>query len=277
MTSSQLGSRTLHSALVKVPQVTAFFWIIKVLATTVGETFADYLNSTLGFGLTKTTYVISALLVAILVIQFRKSTYVPWVYWLVVILISVAGTLVTDNLTDNFGVPLTTTTIIFSICLAITFVVWYKSEGTLSIHSVITRKREAFYWMAILFTFALGTASGDLVNEKFAIGYGKGLIVFGGLILLTSVGFRLGVNAVLSFWIAYILTRPLGASLGDLLTQPKIAEDGGFPGMGIDKYIINGVFAVVIVALVAYLQIAKPDVITEVDVTELGDIDASTI
>ncbi len=277
MTSMPPRSHTIHSALVKVPQVTAFFWVIKVLATTVGETFADYLNDSLGFGLTKTTYVITALLVVMLAVQFRARTYIPWVYWLVVILISVAGTLVTDNLTDNFGVALTTTTMIFSICLTVTFIAWHKSEGTLSIHSVITTRREAFYWLTILFTFALGTASGDLVNEKFAIGYGKGLLLFAGLIIATSIAFKLGMNGVLSFWIAYILTRPLGASLGDLLTQPKVAEDGGFPGLGIDKYIVNGVFAVIIIALVTYLQIAKPDAITEIDESELGDMDVSEV
>ena len=248
---------------IKVPAVTAFFWIIKVLATTVGETFADFLNSNLNLGLTKTSLVITALLIVALVFQFRAKKYIPTVYWLVVILISVAGTLVTDNLTDNFGVPLKTTTIIFSICLALTFFVWHRVEGTLSIHSVRTNRREAFYWLTILFTFALGTAAGDLVNESFAIGYTKGLLLFGVLIAAFAGAYKFGLNAVLAFWACYVLTRPLGASLGDLLTQPVVPEeDGAFPGLGYSTFAVNSVFAVIIVLLVGYLQISKVDQIT---------------
>ncbi|MEP6985512.1 MAG: hypothetical protein ABI970_07935, partial [Chloroflexota bacterium] len=142
----------------KVPEVTIFFWIIKILCTTVGETAADFLNTNLNLGLTGTTVVLGVFLLIALFFQFRSSRYVPGIYWLVVVLLSVFGTLITDNLTDNFGVSLVTTTVVFSIALAAVFIAWYASEKTLSIHSIYTTKREAFYWLAILFTFALGTA-----------------------------------------------------------------------------------------------------------------------
>jgi len=149
---------TLRTMLSKVPEVTVFFWIIKVLCTTVGETAADYLNTTLKLGLTGTTLVMGVLLAAVLVWQFRLRRYVPGVYWLAVVLVSVVGTLITDNLTDHFGVSLWTTTIVFAAALAAVFALWYRSEKTLSIHSILTTRREVFYWLAVLFTFALGTA-----------------------------------------------------------------------------------------------------------------------
>ncbi len=214
----------------KVPEVTAYFWIIKVLCTTVGETAADYLNVDLGFGLNGTSVVMSALLAIVLVFQFRLTRYVPGVYWLAVVLISIVGTLITDNLSDNLDVPLTDSTIGFSLALAATFAVWYASERTLSIHTIVTRRREAFYWLAVLFTFALGTAAGDLISEQAGLGYGISVFLFGAAIAAV-VFFRVvvGINSVLAFWIAYILTRPLGASIGDLMSQSK--ADGGL-GLG---------------------------------------------
>src|SRR6476659_2124633 len=146
----------------KVPEVTVYFWLIKVLATTVGETAADFLNEHVGLALTGTSIVAGALLAVVLAVQFAKRRYVPSVYWLAVVLISIVGTLITDNLTDNFGVSLVTTTIVFSVVLAVVFAVWWASERTLSIHTIYTTRREAFYWLAVLFTFALGTAAGDL-------------------------------------------------------------------------------------------------------------------
>src|SRR6266404_4887646 len=147
----------------KVPQVTLFFWVIKVLCTTVGETFADFLNVNLNFGLTGTSVVMGILLIISLFFQFRAKKYIPVIYWITVVFISVFGTLVTDNLTDKMGVPLETSTVFFSILLLLTFAFWYAKEKTLSIHSIYTRSREIFYWLTILFTFALGTASGDLM------------------------------------------------------------------------------------------------------------------
>src|SRR6476661_953747 len=222
---------TARRLLNKVPEVTLFFWVIKIMCTTVGETAADYLNENLGFGLSNTTYVTGALLAVLLLWQFRLRRYVPAVYWSVVVVISVFGTLITDNLTDRFNVPLTTTTPIFAIVLAIVFGIWWGFERTLSIHTIVTSRREAFYWLTVLFTFALGTAAGDLVAEKADLGYGISIGIFGGVIALVAIAhFRFKLNAVLSFWLAYILTRPLGASIGDFMSQ-KSAKYGGL-GLG---------------------------------------------
>src|SRR4051794_36601977 len=185
----------------KVPEVTLFFWVIKILCTTVGETAADYLNDNLGFGLTKTTYVTGALLAVLLLVQFRLRRYVPVAYWAVVVVISVFGTLITDNLTDARGVPLTTSTAVFSVVLAVVFAVWYGFERTLSIHSIVTTRREAFYWLAILFTFALGTAAGDLLAEKANLGYAVSIAIWGGAIaVIAALHFSpLKLNPVLTF------------------------------------------------------------------------------
>jgi len=248
------GSRYLAN---KVPEVTIFFWIIKVLCTTVGETFADFLNTNLNLGLTNTTYVIGAILVAVLGLQFYVKRYVPTIYWLAVVLVSIVGTLITDNLTDNFGVSLETTTLVFAIVLALVFAAWYASERTLSIHSIVTPRREAFYWLAILFTFALGTAAGDLVSEKFSLGYFVATAIFAGLIAVIAIAWKLGLNEVFSFWAIYILTRPLGASIGDSLAQSK--DDGG---LGLGTVTTSFIFLAAILALVIYLTS------THVDVTE---------
>ncbi len=245
----------------KVPEVTMYFWIIKILCTTVGETAADFLNFDLNLGLTVTTIVMSVFLAVALFVQFRLRRYVPGIYWLAVVLISVVGTLITDNLVDNFGVPLLTTTIVFSVALAAAFAVWYASERTLSIHSIYTTKREAFYWLAILFTFALGTAAGDLVAEDFYLGYLTSVVVFSALLGLVILAYAYArLNAVLAFWIAYILTRPLGASIGDYLSQGR---DAG--GLALNAVTINAIFLVTILALVAYLTVTRCD---KIEVTE---------
>ncbi|GAA1687139.1 membrane protein [Fodinicola feengrottensis] len=239
-----------------MPEITLYFWIVKILATTVGETAADFLNTTLSLGLTGTTYAIGAALVMVLVFQFRVRKYVPAIYWLAVVLISIVGTLVTDNLTDNFGVSLTTTTIIFACVLAATFAVWYASEKTLSIHTIYTYRREVFYWVAILFTFALGTAAGDLLAEQLAMGYLPSALIFAGLIGIVALAHaKLKLGAVLAFWIAYVLTRPLGASLGDLLSQAR--EDGG---LGLGTVATSAIFLVTILGVVVYLTKTKKDV-----------------
>lgn len=233
----------------KVPQVTLAFWIIKVFSTTVGETAADYFNVTLGFGLGITSIVVGLVFLAALAVQFMTRRYTPAVYWLTVVLVSIVGTLITDNLTDVLGVPLWVTTVVFSVLLTVTFTVWYARERTLSIHSIVTRRREAFYWCAILLTFALGTAAGDLLGEGLALGYLVSAILFAAVIGAVTIAFFVfRANAVMCFWIAYILTRPLGASLGDLTSQATV--DGG---LGWGATITSAVFAVVIVGLVVYL------------------------
>lgn len=240
----------------KVPEVTLFFWIIKVLGTTVGETAADYLNDTLGFGLNKTSVVVGLALVVALFFQMRSKRYVPALYWTVVVLISIAGTLMTDNLVDGHGVSLNATTIGFSIALAATFIGWYLSERSLSIHTIVTSKREGWYWLTILFTFALGTSAGDLVSEKFAIGYWKSGLIFLALIAAVAFArFTLKAGEVVTFWFAYVLTRPLGASLGDYLLQPH--RHGG---LALGTSATTFTFLAVIVALVAYLTISRIDV-----------------
>ncbi len=240
----------------KVPQVTLFFWIIKILCTTVGETAADFLNATLGLGLTNTTYIMGALLVITLLFEFMKNHYVPGLYWLAVVLLSVVGTLITDNLTDHFHVPLVTTTIIFSVALAATFATWYTVERSLSVHSICTHRREAFYWLTILFTFALGTAAGDLVAEKLGLGYLVSLLLVAALIALVTLAyFFLKLNGILAFWIAYVLTRPLGASMGDFMSQPH-----HLGGLGLGTSATSAIFLAAILGLVIYLAVSKRDV-----------------
>ena len=241
----------------KVPEITLFFWIIKILCTTVGETGADFLNTNLNLGLDGVTLIIGVMLAVTLVFQFKTKKYVPGIYWLAVVLISIVGTLITDNLTDKLGIPLMYTTIIFTVLLSIVFAVWYKKEKTLSIHTIVTSKREAFYWLAILFTFALGTAAGDLLAETINLGYLLSAIIFGALIGSVALShFVFKVDAILAFWIAYILTRPLGASIGDYLSQ-----DASNGGLGFGTVITSMIFLGTILATVIYLTITKKDVI----------------
>lgn len=236
----------------RVPKITADFWLIKLMAVTMGETAADYLNVKIGMGLTATSLIISAILIAVLVWQFVQKRYVPAPYWASVVLISIVGTLITDNMVDNFQIPLLATTILFTIALATTFLIWFQYEKTLSIHSVFTNRREAFYWFAILFTFALGTAAGDLVAEKFALGYLAAGILFGMIIASLSIGyFFLKLDPILGFWLVYILTRPLGASFGDLLSQST-----QYGGLGLGTIITSALFLTAIVCIVIYMSLS---------------------
>jgi uncharacterized membrane-anchored protein len=234
----------------KVPQATLIFWIIKIMSTTVGETGADYLAVHVGLGTAITGGIMLALLVAALLAQLRARQYVPWRYWLTVVLVSVVGTQITDFLTDKLEVSLYVSTAVFALILAAIFAIWYATERTLSIHTIVTRRRELFYWAAILFTFALGTAAGDLATEELMMGFNLGVLAFGALIAAIAAAYYLGANAVLTFWVAYILTRPLGASLGDLLSQSR--PNGGL-GLGTVHTSIG--FLVVIVTLVTVLSI----------------------
>lgn len=243
----------------KVPEVTVFFWVIKILCTTVGESFADYINETLGFGLTNTTIVFTAALVATLVVQFRLRKYVPGVYWLAVVLVSVVGTLLTDNLTDARGVPLAISSVVFAVLLAGVFAAWYARERTLSIHSINTTPREAWYWLVVLVTFALGTALGDWTLELTGWSPGAAILLPAGLIALVALGWRMGVGPVLSFWMAYILTRPLGANIGDFLALDK--SEGG---LALGTLVTSVLFLGAILATVVYLSV------TGVDRTEKG-------
>jgi uncharacterized membrane-anchored protein len=238
----------------KVPEITVYFWIIKILCTTVGESFADYINETLGFGLTNTTVVFSAALIVTLVAQFRLNRYVPSVYWLAVVLISVVGTLLTDNLTDGQGVPLWISTTVFAVVLAAVFGIWYARERTLSIHTIVTTPRESFYWLTVLVTFALGTAAGDWTLELTGWSAGVSVLLPLGLIAAVLVAWRLGAGPVLCFWLAYILTRPLGANIGDYLASPR--ADGG---LGLGTLGTSVVFLGTILLVVIYLSLTDKD------------------
>ena len=233
----------------KVPAITISFWVIKVMSTTVGETGADFLAVNAGLGQAVTSLVMAGLLAAALVTQLCTRRYTPWIYWLTVVLVSVVGTQITDLLTDGLGVSLYVSTSVFALALAAIFLIWYWVEHTLSIHHIVTLRRELFYWAAVLCTFALGTAAGDLATEALGLGFTVGALAFGAMIGATYAAWRLGANSVLTFWIAYILTRPLGASIGDQLTQAK-----AYGGLGMGATATSALFLTVIVILVAVAQ-----------------------
>ena len=236
----------------KVPELTLAFWVIKIMSTTVGETGADYLAVHVGLGTALTGAIMATLLAAVLLLQLWTRRYVPWIYWLTVVLVSIVGTQITDALTDGLEISLYVSTVAFAAALSVTFAVWYWNERTLSIRSIVTTRRELFYWAAILFTFALGTAAGDLATEALGLGFNLGTIVFGALIAVIGTAYALGVNAVLTFWLAYILTRPLGASLGDLMSQAR-----GYGGLGFGTSYTSLGFLAAIVALVIYVSLGE--------------------
>ena len=236
-----------------MPKVTVDFWLVKLMAVTMGETAADYLAVNLGLGLGTTALLMSAVLIAALTCQFAQKKYVPSPYWAAVVLISIVGTLITDCLIDIFGVPLITTTVVFTAVLGLTFAAWYAAEKTLSIHSIFTTRRELYYWLAILFTFSLGTAAGDLVAEQFGLGYLTTGVLFAAIVGAFAFGYYvLKLNAILMFWLAYIFTRPLGASFGDLLSQPM-----EYGGLGFGTIVTSALFLAGIAATVAYMTLTR--------------------
>ncbi|QSR28338.1 hypothetical protein CFH99_22195 [Nocardioides aromaticivorans] len=242
----------------KVPEVTVWFWIIKILCTTVGESFADYVNETLGFGLLPTAMLFTVVFVVVLAAQMRLRAYVPAVYWLTVVVVSVTGTLYTDILTDRLGVPLWISSTVFAALLAAVFGAWYLRERTLSIHSIVTTPREAWYWLAVLVTFALGTATGDWTLQLTGWAPGKSVLLPLTLIAVIAAVWRYGANPVLAFWLAYILTRPLGANIGDWLASPSDEQ-----GLGLGTLGTSLVFLGAILAAVVYLSMSRADVIVE--------------
>jgi uncharacterized membrane-anchored protein len=244
----------------KVPEVTLWFWVIKILCTTVGESFADWVNMRLGVGLINTAILFTVIFAATLAVQMRLRQYTPVAYWLTVVVVSVTGTLYTDVLTDQFGVPLWISTTVFSVLLAGVFAVWWARERTLSIHSIVTMPREAFYWLAVLVTFALGTATGDWTLELTGWGPGKSVLLPLALIAIVTGLWRYGANPVLSFWLAYILTRPLGANIGDWLATPRSEQ-----GLGLGTFVTSLVFLGAILVTVVYLTVTRADVIDEAE------------
>ena len=260
----------------KVPEVTLYFWIIKIMATTVGETAADYVLEHTGLTVAKTTWVAFGVLAAALIAQFRSRKYIPTIYWFAVVVISIVGTLITDYLTDERGISLWVSTGIFTAALITTFATWFAREKTLSIHTIVTSEREAFYWLTILFTFALGTAAGDLLAETVNLGYFVSAVLFAAAIgAVTAAWYFFDLNPVLAFWLGYILTRPLGASMGDLLSQPR--EDGG---LGLGTTGTSFIFLGTILVLVIFLTITKRDQADPVLVADLpvhNHVDAATV
>ena len=254
--SAHATTPTTRQLLSKVPEITIWFWIIKILCTTVGESFADYINMALGVGLMATAIIFTVVSVIVLAVQLRLTRYRPAAYWLTVVVLSITGTLYTDILTDQAGVPLAVSSAVFALALAVVFGIWFAREHTLSIHSIVTRPREAFYWVAVLVTFALGTALGDWTLEL--TGWGPGLSILLPLVLIgiVTVLWRYGANPVLTFWIAYILTRPLGANIGDWLGLTP-AEGG----IGLGTFTTSLIFLAAILATVIYLTVSKTDVV----------------
>ncbi len=206
-------------AVTKVPEITAWFWIAKVASTGMGEAFADWLYAR--YGTLPTAAVGAILLVVALVLQLSTRRYNTWIYWLAVVAVSVTGTMAADGLHLKIGLKYTDTTILFAVTLAAIFLVWYRTEGTLSIHSINSFRRELFYWATVMATFALGTALGDLTAYTMKIGFFSSALLFLVLIAIPAVAYRwFGMNAVLAFWFAYTITRPLGASIADWLGVP---------------------------------------------------------
>jgi len=264
-----MTSSTAKTLLVKVPAVTIFFWIIKVLSTTVGETIADYVNTS--FGLTDnssaadstrimnlTSLVMGGVLVVLLIVQFATRRYVPFIYWTSIVTISALGTMIADNLHTNYGWQNVQLTILFGAILLVVFTIWWAQERTLSIKSINTRKREAFYWVAILATFAMGTAAGDIFLDDLGWPLTLSSVLFAGVIALIALLWRFKVvGTVLAFWAIYVLTRPLGASMGDYLSLD--APDG----LGYGPGLVSGIALALIGALTLYLSISKRDVIRD--------------
>lgn len=246
------GARLLR----KVPQVTIFFWVIKLLTTAMGESTSDYLV----FSFNPYLAVIAGFIVfaAALYLQFRTRRYIPWVYWLAVLMVAIFGTMAADVTHVVLGVPYIVSTIAFAIALAVIFYLWQKTEGTLSIHSITTPRREMFYWATVLATFALGTAAGDFAAYTLSLGFLSAGIVFAAVFAIPAIGYKLfGWNSISSFWFAYILTRPLGASFADWTGKAH-----GVGGLGWGDGPVAGVLALLIIILVGYLQITHEDVDT---------------
>jgi uncharacterized membrane-anchored protein len=241
-------------ALSKVPQITALFWVVKILTTAMGESTSDFLNQELGPAIAVPIMLI--VLGVALRLQFKAPSYVAWKYWLVVVAVAVFGTSAADALHVVLGIPYLISTAFYLVVLAAVLSVWYVSERTLSIHSIHTPRREAFYWATVLATFALGTAAGDLTATTMHLGFFASGIMFTAWILVPAVAYlRFGVNEVLTFWFAYILTRPLGASFADWMA---VSPHNG--GLGFTTGPVAITLTVLIVAFVRYLSVTRIDV-----------------
>ncbi|MDB5053059.1 MAG: hypothetical protein JWM44_1109 [Bacilli bacterium] len=253
-------SATMHHAqriFIKVPEITVYFWIIKVLTTGMGEVFSDYLVKhinpliAVAFG--------GIGLVSSLVLQFSVRRYVTWIYWLVVVMVSIFGTMVADVMHVGLGIPYLVSTTFFAVALTIIFITWYAIEKTLSIHSIYSRRREAFYWSTVLGTFALGTAAGDMTAYTMHLGYFSSGILFTVLLAIPALGYWLfGLNGIFAFWFAYIMTRPVGASFSDWIS---VSHSRG--GLGLGEGPVSFGLTIIILLFVGYLAASRRDVNAE--------------
>jgi uncharacterized membrane-anchored protein len=244
----------------KVPEITLYFWIIKILTTGMGETTSDYLIHKVGLkntpGLVVVVLITGVALAACLLVQVAAVEYKAPLYWLAVVMVGIFGTMSADGVHVQLGVPYAVSTAFFGVALAVVFTWWNRSEGTLSIHSIHTRRRELFYWAAVLVTFALGTAAGDMTAFTLNLGFFVSGLLFLALFAIPAIGYRwFGLNGVLAFWFAYIVTRPLGASFADLFAAPR-----SLGGLGFGYGTVSVILGVAIFALVAYLTITPKDV-----------------
>ena len=243
-----LAGRTLR----KVPEITVFFWIIKLLTTAMGEATSDYLVFQIN------PYVAVAVggigLVAALILQLTARRYVAWIYWLAIVMVAVFGTMAADVLHVVLGVPYLISTTLFAVALAVIFIGWYVSEKTLSIHSIDTHRRELFYWATVMATFALGTAAGDMTAATLGLGYLDSGVLFIALFAIPALGYSLlGLNEIFAFWFAYVVTRPLGASFADWFGKPYLV------GLGLGDAKVSLVLTILIVICVGYLSVTYED------------------
>lgn len=246
LTGTPIMTDTFSELKAKVPQATLLFWVLKMMSTTVGETGADWINFGLGFGLTGTSLISALLFLFILLFQLRAPRYIPWLYWLTVLMVSITGTLLTDYLTDQMQVPLLYSVAMFGSGLVMVLMFWHRTEGTLEFSSINTKGREIYYWLAIMITFAFGTALGDALAERLSLGYLTTTLLFAVLIAATAALWRIGrLSSVACFWTVYVLTRPLGASLADLFSQP--IKEGG---LGYGTTPVNIIFLMAMAILI---------------------------
>jgi uncharacterized membrane-anchored protein len=242
------------ASVLRVPEVTAYFWIVKGLSTALGESTSDYLVHAL--------HPVPAVLLGFagfagaLTLQFSMRRYLAWTYWLAVVMVGVFGTMAADVLHVGFGVPYVASAALYLVVLGTVFVLWQRTEGTLSIHSIDTPQREMFYWAAVVSTFALGTAVGDLSAVTLHLGYVGSMLLFAGIVVIPAAGFRwFGWSPILSFWFAYVVTRPLGASFADWMGKPTTSQ-----GLGVGSGLVSLILAIVILCVVAFLAVSRRDV-----------------
>lgn len=261
MIVTRLQTNLARQTLLKVPSITTLFWVVKLLTTAMGESTSDYLVYQID------PYVAVAFgclgLVVALVLQLLARRYVPWIYWLAVAMVAVFGTMAADVAHVVLGIPYVVSTAFFASALAVIFVVWHQTERTLSIHSITTRRRELFYWATVIATFALGTAAGDLTASTLGLGYFASLVLFAVLFALPAIGYwRFGLNPIVAFWFAYVVTRPLGASFADFVGKPTLG------GLGLGDGYIALVLTFLIVVFVGYLTATHQRRRTEVATVE---------